>query len=329
VKPSRVVAAGYAAALVATWMALAAGSVAAASPDCVAVAYSAGLSKADGLLHAVPPQPGLARVLLSGLVAGNPSAHAVLDPVIADLDAAAPDLNGAQQRLDTLSATLALPAGSTCHIDSGAARTTLHDVYASNVFANLDQNSEPSVLGRIGQGVIWVLTHIGDALRWLVSHVSGALGIPGTIALGLIILLVAVALAWWRLRAARSAPPARQGAEPATSGTDPDVEWRIAEHAAGRGEYREAIRRAFRSALLQAVGRGRLHVDAAWTTRELLASVTADGDLLAVLAPAAALFDHAWYSGDAIGANEWERARVRCAAVRDVARGRRAAAPMA
>jgi hypothetical protein len=60
----------------------------------------------------------------------------------------------------------------------------------------------------------------------------------------------------------------------------------------------------------------------------LLASVSADGDLLAVLAPAAASFDHAWYSGEAIGADEWERARKRCAAVRDVARGRRAAVPV-
>jgi hypothetical protein len=322
------VVAGWAAALVATSIALAARDVA-ASPDCAAVAYSAGLSQADRLLHVVPPQPGQAWMLVSSLAAGNPPAHAVLDPVVADLDAADPDINDARQRLDTLSATLALPAGSTCHIDSGAARTALHDVYASNVFANLDQNSQPSVLGRIGQGVLWVLSHIGDAFRWLVSHASGALGVPGTIALGLVILLTAVALAWWRLRAARSAPPARQGAEPATSGTDPDVEWRIAERAAGHGDYREAIRRAFRSALLQAAGRGRLHVDVAWTTRELLASISADGDLLAVLAPAAALFDHAWYSGDAIGADEWERARVRCAAVRDVARGRRAAVPVA
>jgi hypothetical protein len=306
---------------------LAARGVSAAPGDCVAVGYSAGLSQADGLLHASPPQPAPALALLSALSAAHPSAHPVLDPIVADLSSAHPDINDAEHRLDTLSATLALPAGSTCHIDSNGARGLLHDVYASPVFANLDQNSEPSVLGRIGQGVLSVLSHIGDAFRWLVSHASGALGIPGTIALGLAILLAAVALAAWRVREVRSAAPARYGAEPATSGTDPDLEWTIAGRAAARGDYREAIRRAFRSALLQAADRGRLHVDVAWTTRELLASVSADGDLLAVLAPAAASFDHAWYSGEAIGAEEWERARVRCAAVRDVARGRRAAVP--
>jgi len=328
VKRFRLLAACLAAPAVFISVAVGAQRVSAATGDCVAVDYSAGLTQADRLLHASPPRPAQARMVLTALGVANPPAHAILDPIIADLGAAHPDISDAEQRLDPLSATLALPAGSTCHLDSGAARGLLHDVYASNVFANLDQNIEPSVLGRIGQGVLWVLAHIGDAFRWLVSHVNGALGVPGTLALGLLILLVAVSLAVRRLRAAQSAAPARPGAEPATSGTDPEAEWKIGALAAARGDYREAIRRAFRSALLQAVDRGRLHVDVAWTTRELLASVSADGDLLAVLAPAAASFDHAWYSGEAIGADEWERARERCAAVRDVARGRRAAVPV-
>jgi len=52
----------------------------------------------------------------------------------------------------------------------------------------------------------------------------------------------------------------------------------------------------------------------------MLATLSADADLLAVLAPAAAAFDSAWYGGEPVGAAEWDTARARCEAVRQVAR---------
>ncbi len=85
---------------------------------------------------------------------------------------------------------------------------------------------------------------------------------------------------------------------------------------AERQDYRQAIRRAFRSALLDVTRRGRLSVDSAWTTRELLASASTDADLLALLAPAAAMFDRAWYSRARIDASAWELMKSRCEAIR-------------
>jgi hypothetical protein len=83
------------------------------------------------------------------------------------------------------------------------------------------------------------------------------------------------------------------------------------------------VRHAFRSALLAVATRGRLRVDAAWTTSELLARARGDADLLAALAPAADSFDRAWYSGRPVSQQDWELARDRCAAVRAVAAARR------
>jgi hypothetical protein len=71
--------------------------------------------------------------------------------------------------------------------------------------------------------------------------------------------------------------------------------------------------------LLDISGR-RTRIGRAWTTREMLATLSADADLLAVLAPAAAAFDSAWYGGEPVGAAQWEIARARCEAVRQVAR---------
>jgi Domain of unknown function (DUF4129) len=64
----------------------------------------------------------------------------------------------------------------------------------------------------------------------------------------------------------------------------------------------------------------RAHLDRAWTTRELLATLSTDADLLAAVAPAAASFDTAWYGGGSVGAADWDLARARCEAVRRVAR---------
>src|SRR6202023_3007601 len=130
---------------------------------------------------------------------------------------------------------------------------------------------------------------------------------------------VIAALVIYRLLGVLGGGGAAVGAEPATAGDDPEREWQLALAAAQRGDYREAIRRAFRSALLDVADR-RAHLDRAWTTREMLATLSADADLLAVVAPAAASFDRAWYGRVPVGAGDWDVARGRCEAVRRVAR---------
>ena len=61
-------------------------------------------------------------------------------------------------------------------------------------------------------------------------------------------------------------------------------------------------------------------MNASQTTRELLAGVRGDADLLAALAPAAAAFDFAWYSGRPSSRTDWDRARALDDAVRSLAR---------
>ena len=127
-------------------------------------------------------------------------------------------------------------------------------------------------------------------------------------------------LAARRLRGVLGTAPARVDDDRIDAGADPGVEWRLAGEAARRGDYREAIRRGYRSALLEAAGHGRLAVNASQTTRELLAGVRGDADLLAALAPAAAAFDFAWYSGRPSSRTDWDRARALDDAVRSLAR---------
>ena len=211
-------------------------------------------------------------------------------------------------RLRAVGALLALPENAVPG-DAGAARRRLEGVYAEPAFAHLDRVPSPSVLSRLF-----------DALRRLVGGVTGALGPAGSLIAGGAVLLVAVALT---LRLVRGAAGRRMRSAPepsAPAGDDPEREWTAALAAAAAGDHREAIRRAFRSALLSVAVRGRLPVDASWTTRELLARAAGDADLLAALAPAAAAFDRAWYSGAAAGEADWLVARDRCAAVRRIGR---------
>jgi hypothetical protein len=288
---------------------LASGSApAAAASTCLTTTYIGLLDTADRALAAVPPEPGSALTALTQAETLVPSSSALLGPIISGLTSKPADVPGSRQRLDLLAATLALPAGSACSVDSQAARNVLHSVYASPVFADLDQNPAPSLFERIGA-----------AINWILSHLFGLLGSGGSLALGLLVLAVILAFVIYRLRGVLRGRPTSRREEPATAGDDPDYEWRLALAAAGRGDHREAIRRAFRSALLEVSGR-RARIDRAWTTREMLATLSADADLLAVLAPAAAAFDSAWYGGEAVGAAQWEAARARCEAVRSVAR---------
>ena len=284
------------------------------------VGYLAAVSSAESALGATPPDTAAAVTALQRALVAYPSAP-VLRPVINELQAGPPETAAARARLDTIAATLALPHGTTCAADQRPALSTLHNVYASPVFANLDH--KPAGPNPVSQFLAW----LASAIRWLLSHLTGALGSGGTIALGAVLLGMALGFAAWKLRGVLGGRVAlmNAGAEPDT--TDPGREWDLAGAAARRGEYREAIRRAFRSALLTVAGQGRLAVDPAWTTHELLAATVGDAALLTALAPAAALFDRAWYSGDPITAADWEQARARCAAVRDLARTRAPASP--
>ncbi len=284
------------------------GAPVAAAPPCVTLAYLALLAHADTALAALPPQPSAALVALGEAERLAPSAGPDLSPIIAGLTATPPDLTGSHERLDTIASTLALPAGSACDVDSRASMNLLHEVYSSSVFADLDQNQQPSFLERIGA-----------AINWLLSHLFGLLGTGGSIATGLLVLAAVVAFVAYRLRGFVGARRAAIAEEPRTAGDNPDDEWRLALAAAQRGDDREAIRRAFRSALLEVAGR-RAHLDRAWTTREMLATLSAHADLLAVLAPAAAAFDEAWYGAEPVGPGDWDVARARCEAVRRVAR---------
>lgn len=279
-----------------------------AAGPCVTLEYIALLGRADRALAAIPPQPPAALVAVTQAEDLAPSASAELAPIIAGLTASPPDVSGSRQRINLSVTTLALPAGSACSVDSQAAENALHQVYSSSVFADLDQNRSPSLLERIGAAVNWIL-----------SHLFGLLGSGGSILLGLLVLGAIVAFAIYRLRGVAGGRRALGPDEPATAGDDPEREWQLALAAVQRGDYREAIRRAFRSALLDVADR-RAHLDRAWTTREMLATLSADAELLAVVAPAAAAFDRAWYGGGPVGADNWEIARARCDAVRRVAR---------
>lgn len=284
------------------------------------VGYLAALSTAESALSATPPDTAGAITTLQHALATYPSA-VLLRPIITELQATPPQTESARARLGTIAGTLALPPGSTCTADQRPALSTLHNVYASPVFANLDHKTAGP--NPVSQFLSWV----ASAIRWLLSHLTGALGTNGTIALGALVLGAALGFAAWKLRGVLGGRVATVGGgfEPDT--TDPNREWDLAGAAARRGDYREAIRRAFRSALLTVAEQGRLAVDPAWTTHELLAATVGDARLLAALAPAAALFDRAWYSGDPITAADWEQARARCKSLRDLARTRVPSSP--
>lgn len=284
------------------------------------VDYVADVTQAAAALSTVPPDTTGAVAVVQRTIATYPSASQTLRPALDLLQEKPPDVADARRQLDGIASTLALPHGSICNADQRPALSTLHNVYSSSVFANLDH--KPAGSNPISQFLSW----LASAIRWLLSHLTGTLGTGGTIALGAVLLAGALAVAAWKLRGVLGGRVASTHVEPQRDTTDPNREWELAAAAARRGEYREAIRRAFRSALLTVAGQGRLAVDPAWTTHELLAATVGDAGLLAALAPAATLFDRAWYSGDPVTAADWEQARARCKAVREAARTRMPAA---
>ncbi len=241
----------------------------------------------------------------------DPRSSGSLDAVVQDLEAAPADVDDARFRLDAIAGTLMLPPGSTCSADSNA-RDALRRVYSSGAFADLDQSTQPSLLEQIAR-----------AIAQFFSGLGGNLGLGWGLLVGALALVIVVALILWRFRVATAGRVAAANAEPREQSNDPDEEWSQAVSSAVRGDYRQAIRRAFRSALLDVTRRGHIRVDAAWTTRELLTSATTDADLLALLAPAAAGFDRAWYSGSGVEAADWEVMKSRCEAIRHLVTRRR------
>jgi hypothetical protein len=275
---------------------------------CPALSYQASLVDAAAALEAVPARLATARSDVAGLLGADPSRGIALQPVLTDLSSAPPQLDDARTRLEAMSTTLAYPPNSTCNYDGTAARNTLHDVYASPDFKHLDDSNQPGFIDAI-------LNFLGN----LFGRAAGALGVAGGIAVALAVLGLAALLAWRRWHGSAASRGAIVDELPAV-GDDPDAEWSAAERAAAAGDHREAIRRAFRSALIEVALRGRVHLDAAWTTRELLARCDADGDVLVALAAAASLFERAWYGGRAVTAADWDLAAERCATVRRLAR---------
>ena len=269
---------------------------------------------------APPNDPSLDRVRAPLRAARDLSpGPAAIDPILADLAHDPADLGDARTDLQALIAAVELPSGSVAE-DPHAANSTLHGVYSQSQFSGLGarpQNND--VFSRIGRALL-------DFFRWLFSHTLGHLGLIPSILVAALVIGAILGFVLWRLqRSGTRAPWRAVVAEPATSGTDPDAEWRLATDAAARGDHREAVRHAFRSALLSVAVAGRLPVDAAWTTSELLARARGDADLVAALAPAADSFDRAWYSGRPVSQQDWEVGRDRCLAVRQLAGRRRVA----
>lgn len=241
-------------------------------------------------------------------------------PILADLDRNPAALDDARSDLETLIAAVQLPPGAVAE-DPSAAKHSLDDVYSQLQFSGLGRRqANQDVFSRIGQALL-------DFFRWLFGHTLGHLGLIPSLLLAALVIAAILAFVLLRLQRAGTRMPWRGAVtEPAAGGTDPEDEWRLAVQAAANGDHREAVRHAFRSALLAIAVAGRLPVDAAWTTSELLTRARGDADLVAALAPAADSFDRAWYSGRPVSSEDWETGRDRCLAVRRLAGRRRVAA---
>ncbi len=231
-------------------------------------------------------------------------ASAALDPVIADLWSGDPA--GAERLLGATVAALQLPHGSGCGGVSGAERQALTGVYGSPAFAHLDQPASPN----------WA-QQLLDAIGSFVSGAVNTLGPLGAGAIAALLLALVAGFAAWRVRQVMASGREQRAAPAALPAeADAEAEWVRALAASEAGDFRVAIRHAFRSALVSLVRRGRLAVQPAWTTPELLAHARGDPELAARLAPAAAGFDRAWYSDAPVDVRGWEEVQGHCRAIR-------------
>lgn len=278
-----------------------------ASAASCAAAYAAQLRDVATQLDAGLPAQGAIHQLQA--IAAGAGASAALAPVIAELESGATGAVAAQLR--TYASAVQPPSGSGCGSAlSDSARRALAGVYRSPALANLDRPPSTS----------WV-QQLANAISSFLSRLLTTLGPVPTGIIAALVLGGAAVLLGWRLRqvsAERSRIRAAAGMTPLSS--DPDGEWARALAAAEARDFREAVRRAYRSALLSLTGHSRLAVRSEWTTTELLAHARADPELLDRLAPAAAVFDLAWYSPLPVGEAEWEAARARCQAIRSLPR---------
>jgi len=258
---------------------------------------------------ALPADPPVARRDLDE-AAGLAGSTAGVGPALEALTAGDPQR--ARHLLDNEVAALALPDDAEPGDDAQVGQR-LDDVYAQPSLDQLDRTRPHSVFDDIGSLLRRFFSGLGDGF---------GLGRDAALLIGLLAGTALVILAVTLLRRITAGPWAAVPAEPRQPGDDPAAEWAAAEAAAAAGDHREAVRRAFRSALLSVARQGRLPIDAAWTTRELLSRSAGDADLVALLAPAAAAFDVAWYSGRPVTEADWEAARRRCQAIRAMAEGR-------
>ena len=190
-----------------------------------------------------------------------------------------------------------------CFPNHDQAITQLHNVYSSPALSHLDDSKNNDFFQSIGNAVIDFLNHIFG-------------GVGGGVALVVFLLILGVLVALLIAKILRSSASRQRVKfdEPPAS-IDPDVEWNAALTAAQNSDYREAVRRAFRSALLSVAVRGRMPVDPAWTNRELLQRAKSDPVLLATLAPAAHVFEISWYSNEPTTETIWLTQRDRCQAI--------------
>jgi len=277
------------------------GAVPAAAAGC-STAYVAQLGQVRSALEGGSAIPAAVQELQA--LASADGAGAALQPVITDLQR--DDVGGAESLLGAAVTTLRAPGGSACRAETSTERQALTGVYHSPTFAGLDQPASTN----------WVQQILDDIATFL-GRVVGTLGPVATILLAALVLGVVAAIATWRIRqviASGQEAALEPGSVP--GGTDAEEEWAGALAASERGDFREAVRRAFRSALVSLAQRGRLPVQAAWTTPELLAHAGGDPELSARLAPAAAGFDRAWYSEAPVDAGHWEEVRGECQAIR-------------
>lgn len=199
-----------------------------------------------------------------------------------------------------------------CFPNHDRALTQLHSVYSSPALSHLDNTNNNSFFQSVGNAVIGFF-----------NHLLGGAGSGIALVVFLIIMAILVGLVVFKVLSGSAPRRSSRQYEPASS-ANPTVEWDAALAAAQSRDYREAVRRAFRSALLSVALQGRMAVDPAWTNRELLQRANADAALLAALAPAAHIFEISWYSGEPTTEAMWLTQRDRCQSIISLSRERAA-----
>ncbi len=270
-------------------------------------AYAAQLRDVATRIDAGLPAPAAAQQLRA--IATDAGASAALTPLVAELEGGG--TAGVAAQLRSYAAAVRPVSGSGCGTALGAAaRRDLAGVYREPALAGLDQPRSPSWAQRLLDAVAGALSRALRAIGPVPAGVIAALVLGGV-----------AALLGWRLRqVAAERSRTRTSRRDVPSSADPDTEWARALAAADARDFREAVRRAYRSALLSLAARRRLVMRPEWTTTELLAQARGDPELLAPLAPASAVFDRAWYSPLPVGEAEWQAARAQCQAIRALPR---------